>query len=77
MKRTSFLAELEFYYVYSLRCKAMQCSIGSPFFILMWEYIDLFYDKSDVLEDLKSYLRLLNKDEDVSAIKERFRERVQ
>ena len=76
MKRTSYLAELEFNYVYALRCKSMQCGIGSNFFLLILEYIDLFFDKSDVLEDLESYLKLLNSVEDVNNIKERFRDRV-
>ena len=77
MRRTSFLSELEFYYVYALRCRPMQCGVGSNFFILMLEYIDLFYDKADVLEDLQPYLKLLNATDDVNNIRDRFRDRIQ
>ena len=76
MKRTSYLAELEFSYVFALRCKAMQCGIGSNFYILMLEYMDLFYDKADVMEDLEPYLKLLNYYDDVNAVKDRFRDRI-
>ena len=76
MKRTSYLSELEFNYVFALRCKGMQCGIGSNFFILMLEYIDLFYDKADVLEDLTPYLKLLNATDDVANVRDRFRDRI-
>ena len=76
MRRTSYLAELESLYVYALRCKNMPCGANSPFFSLMQEYIDLFYDKSDVLEDLKPYLLLLNNGDDVQYMKEMFKEKV-
>ena len=65
MKRTSYLSELEFNYIYALRCKPMQCGIGSNFYLLLLEYIDLFFDKSDILEDLLPYLKLLNNNEDI------------
>lgn len=76
MRRTSYLAELESLYVYALRCKNMPCGANSPFFSLMQEYIDLFYDKSDVLEDLRPYLLLFNNNEDVLFMKEMFKEKV-
>ena len=60
MRRTSYLSEIEFLYVFALRCKGLQCGIGSNFFTLLMEYIDHFFDKADVLDDLKSYLKLLN-----------------
>ena len=34
--------------------------MGSNFFILIQEYIDIFFDKSDVVKDLSPYLKLLN-----------------
>jgi len=34
----------------------------------MVEYIEMFYDKVDVVEDLISYLELLNKNEDIEAL---------
>ena len=60
MKRTSYLSELEFTYVFGLRCKGLQMGMGSNFFILIQEYIDIFFDKSDVVKDLSPYLKLLN-----------------
>ena len=42
----------------------------------MLEYIDYFYDKADVLEDLTPYFKLLNDREDVAMVKERFRDRL-
>lgn len=77
MKRTSYLAELEFNYVFALRCKSMQCGVGSGFNLLMLDYIDHFYALSDVLEDLKPYLLLLNGVEDVVSVRDRFRDRIQ
>lgn len=77
MKRTSFLAELEFYYCFALRCKGMQCGIGSNFFVLLLEYIDWNYDKADILEDLHPYLKLLDVQQDVANVRDRFRDRIQ
>ena len=76
MRRTSYLSELEFFYVFALRCKGLQCGIGSNFNSLLLEYIDHFYDKADVLEDLKPYLKLLNQTDDVIHMRDRFRERI-
>ena len=42
----------------------------------MQEYIDLFHDKADVLEDLKPYLLLLNNQIDVLTMRDMFREKV-
>ena len=42
----------------------------------MLEYIDYFYDKSDVLEDLAPYLLLLETGADVTHVRDRFRDRV-
>lgn len=75
MKRTSYLSELEFLYVFALRCKGLPCGIGSTFFNLIMDYIDLFFDKEDVSEDLKPYLKLLTQ-EDVVFVRDRFRERI-
>ena len=65
MRRTSFLAELELNYIYALHSKGFNVGAGSQFFLLMYDYIDYFYDKSDVIEDLTPYLKLLNADQDV------------
>ena len=42
----------------------------------MYDYIDFFYDKSDVIEDLTPYLKLLNADSDVEQMNERLVDRV-
>jgi len=75
MQRESRLAEMELMYVYALRCKAMPCGSGSPFFTLLLEYIDLFHDKFDVLDDLRPYLLLLSS-ADVIHVRDMFRDRV-
>ena len=38
--------------------------------------MDHFYDKADVLEDLRPYLKLLNTTDDVIYVRDRFRERI-
>lgn len=76
MKRTSYLSELELKYCYLLRCKAMPAGVGSPFYILLCEYIDLFYDKSDVVQDLLPYMKLFNDKDDVETIRKRLFDRV-
>ena len=43
----------------------MPCGLGSPFFNLVNEYIDLFHDKTDVLDDLMPYLKLINESSDI------------
>jgi len=43
---------------------------------LLLEYIDLFFDKADVLDDTKAYLMLLNGQDDVMNVRERFRDRI-
>ena len=75
MRRTSFLAELEFIYVYALRCsmvgfgmRGFSCGVGSIYFTLMLEYIDIFYDKADVAQDLRPYFKLLSAPEDTESI---------
>ena len=62
--------------MYALHCKTMPCGVDSPFFNLMLQYIDIFYDKTDVLEDLLPYLKLVNDNEDVLHIKNRFNDRI-
>lgn len=74
MKRTSYLAELEFLYIFALRCPEMRCGIGSLIFIAILNYIDLFFESADVYEDLKPYLMLLNSREDVPLVRNKFKE---
>ena len=70
------MAELESLYCYALRCKNMACGNQSQFYMLMLEYIEIYYDKNDVLEDLRPYLPLLNNSDDIFTLRDLFREKV-
>lgn len=76
IKRTSYLSELEFNYVFALRCNGYPCGVGSNFFTILLDYIDMFFDKEDVVDDVKPYLKLLNSTDDLTFIRERLQERV-
>lgn len=52
MKRTSFLAELECKFCIALNCKGYPTHDCSSIFNTMLDYIELFYDKSDVIADI-------------------------
>ena len=43
---------------------------------LMLEYVDVFYDKADVVWDLRNYVKLLSYPNDTSLIKTRLTERI-
>lgn len=58
IKRTSYLAELEFKFCIALNCKGYPCHEGTPMFNAMLDYIELFYDKADVICDIIPYIRL-------------------
>jgi hypothetical protein len=68
MHRTSYLAELEFYFVYNLNCGATKVGEGSPSYLIMCEYIDQYYMTFDVVNDLRTYLSLLNQHTDAVAL---------
>lgn len=68
MKRTSFLTELEYKYVLALNYNNYNVSESSPFFDLIIEYIEKFYDRFDVIKDITKYLTLFGNDE-AAAIK--------
>ena len=76
MKRASFLAELEMYYCYALHAKTFTVSHGTPFYILMSDYMEQFHDKHDVLSDLAPCLRLLTSQEDVNEMLAKISSRV-
>lgn len=50
----------------------MPCGVGSPYFNLVFHYIEMFYDKTDVVEDMLPYLKLINENADVLHIKNDF-----
>lgn len=60
MQRTSFLAELEYKFVLSMHYPNYQVSEGTSYFTTVLQYIDKFYDKFDVIQDVRRYLKVLN-----------------
>jgi hypothetical protein len=57
MRRTSYLADIEYKFVLGLRYHHYLMGEKSLYMSLMKEYIDKFYDTFDVVEDLKPYFR--------------------
>ena len=53
-------------YVVALHCPIYQVGEGTAFQSLLIEYIENFFDKSDVLEDIREYLTLLKKTDAVA-----------
>jgi len=56
MKKTSYLAEIELLYNYAFHCPRLPTTDLSTYMMVIKEYIDKFYDKSDVATDLKPYM---------------------
>lgn len=75
MKRTSFMADLEYKFCLALRYPNYPTGEKSMFFSLIKEYIEAFYDKFDVLGDLRQYLVLLGPIE-ASALRMHVREKL-
>lgn len=63
MKRTSYLTDLEYKYVLALNYATYNVSENSEFFSLIREYIERFYDRFDVISDIRKYLSLFGHDE--------------
>lgn len=76
MKRTSFLAELECKLCIALNCKSYPTYESSALFNLMQDYIELFFEKADVIADLIPYLRLLSND-DAAALREKVKSKIE
>ena len=76
IKRTSYLAELEFKFCIALNCKGYPCHEGTPMFNAMLDYIELFYDKADVICDIIPYIRLFQI-EDAGSLREKVKMKVQ
>jgi len=60
MKRASYLAEMEYRYVYALKHQTQPVGEGTSYLNLILEYIENFYEQTDVVEEIKPYLSLLN-----------------
>jgi len=76
IKRTSCLAELDLYYCYALHCKQFVLIHGTPFFQLIFEYIDSFHDKEDVIKDLKPFIQLIKTLDDAKELKNRVQDKI-
>lgn len=59
MRKASYLAEIEFRYVYVLHNSDLPVKEGSQYLSLIIEYFDHYFDKSDVTNDLRIYLSVL------------------
>ena len=75
IKRTSYLAEFDIRLCIALNCKNYPTYDGSTYFNLLLDYIEHFFDKSDVVFDLLPYFRLLNPD-DAAALRERVKSKI-
>jgi hypothetical protein len=75
VKKTSYLSELEYKFCIALNCRNYPTHEGSPMFNTFLDYIELFFDKSDVIEDIRLYLQLLS-DEDANCLATRIETRV-
>lgn len=53
------MAEMEYKFCIALNCKQYTTQEGSPYYNTMLDYIELFYDKADVIGDLTTYIKLL------------------
>jgi hypothetical protein len=53
MQRTSYICDLEYKYVLALSYKQYPMHEESAFFNLLKEYIEQFYNKFDVISDVR------------------------
>jgi len=63
MKRTSYLGDLEYKFVLALNYPQYSVNENSSFFELVVQYIERFYDRFDVITDVRKYLLLFNVEE--------------
>ena len=63
IERTSFLTELEVRFVLALNYPVYQIGEDQPYFDIMMEFLLKFFDKFDVVSDLKKYIQLLSTNE--------------
>ena len=63
MKRASYLADMEYKFVLALSYASYPIAEGSPYYQTTVEYLDKFYDRFDVVSDLRPYLKLLGQGE--------------
>ena len=77
MKRTSYLAELECKLCIALNCRNPYPTYeNSSFFNLLQEFMENFFDKSDVVADILPYLKLMQPD-DALALREKIRSKIE
>ena len=49
---------MEYKFCIALNCKGYPCQEGTPFFNVILDFIELFYDKTDVISDITPYIKL-------------------
>ena len=77
IKRASYLADLETKFCIALNCDAYTCSEGTPFFMTLQDYIEIFFDKGyDVINDVMPFLKLLNT-EDMFSLKDKIEQKLE
>eukprot|EP00347_Sterkiella_histriomuscorum_P000542 403375452 len=76
IKRTSYLAEMEFKFCIAINCRGYPCHEGSPMFNVLLDYIELFYDKADVVCDIMPYIKLFQIEE-AGSLREKVKIKVQ
>ena len=59
MKRTSFICDLEYRTVLALNYSQYPIGEGSAYLGTMIQYLENFYDRYDVIADLRPYIRIL------------------
>ena len=68
LKKASYISELEYKFCVALNCPNYPTGEGSPMFNTFLDFIELFFDKTDVVEDVRTYLQLLSEEDATSLI---------
>lgn len=63
MKRTSYICDMEYKYVLALNYNTYPIHEHSAFYHIIVEYIKEYYDKFDVVNDIRQYIKLFGPDE--------------
>jgi hypothetical protein len=59
-----------------MNCEHANTSESSCYFHLIFEYIEKFNDKYDVIQDIRSYLALFNGQDEAAALLARMKSRI-
>jgi len=56
IRRISYITELDYKFCAAVSCQGYPTQEGSPIYNTFLGYFELFFDKTDVIEDTKLYL---------------------